>query len=211
MGLFEDFSRILETRLEEFLKNNPHLELQALEEQLREQEEETTRLLASFRMREKQLESEILTTAKEVQRWHVRIDKAKTANRYDLVKPAQEREAALLRQGNQLWGQMKGVKDRITQTVDLNQKIKQRRKDVQAKVVEAQNARAAAKAQAKAQTSSHESSWQEKQWQTSAWNQKTDYGVNASGSYNSLDDLEKTFSQWEMDEELDQMKRNMGR
>ena len=208
MGLFEDFSRILETRLEEFLKNNPHLELQALEEQLREQEEETTRLLASFRLREKQLESEILTTAKEVQRWHVRIDKAKAANRYDLVKPAQEREAALLRQGNQLWGQMKGVKERITQTVDLNQKIKQRRKDVQAKVVEAQKARAAAKAQAKAQ---EEAAWQEKQWQTSAWNQKTDYSFSNPSAQTSLDDLERTFSKWEMDEELDQMKRDMGR
>ncbi|MEM9217255.1 MAG: TIGR04376 family protein [Cyanobacteria bacterium P01_F01_bin.150] len=206
MGLFEDFSRILETRLEEFLKNNPHLELQALEEQLREQEEETTRLLASFRLREKQLESEILTTAKEVQRWHVRIDKAKAANRYDLVKPAQEREAALLRQGNQLWGQMKGVKERISQTVTLNQKIKQRRKDVQAKVVEAQNARAAAKAQAKAQANA-----QETQWQTSAWNQKTDYSFNNPGSRTSLDDLEKTFSQWEMDEEISQMKRDMGK
>ena len=206
MGLFEDFSRILETRLEEFLKNNPHLELQALEEQLREQEAETTRLLASFRMREKQLESEILTTAKEVQRWHVRIDKAKTANRYDLVQPAQEREAALLRQGNQLWGQMKGVKERITQTVDLNQKIKQRRKDVQAKVVEAQNARAAAKAQV-----SQEAQSQEKQWQTSAWNQKTDYSFNNSSARTSLDDLEATFSKWEMDEELDQMKRDLGK
>lgn len=210
MGLFEDFSRILETRLEEFLKNNPHLELQALEEQLREQEEETTRLLASFRVREKQLEAEILTTAKEVQRWHVRIDKAKAANRYDLAKPAQEREAALLRQGNQLWGQMKGVKERITQTVDLNQKIKQRRKDVQAKVVEAQNARAAAKAQASSQeTQWQEKQWQEKQWQTSAWNQTPNYSVSSSGP--SLDDLEATFSKWETDEELDQMKRDMGK
>ncbi|MGL4503833.1 MAG: TIGR04376 family protein, partial [Planktothrix sp.] len=46
MGLFEDFSRFFETRLDEFLKDNPHLELQALEEQLREQEEDTLRLIA---------------------------------------------------------------------------------------------------------------------------------------------------------------------
>jgi len=37
VGLFDDFSRFLESRLEEFLRNNPHLEL-ALLEQLREQE-----------------------------------------------------------------------------------------------------------------------------------------------------------------------------
>lgn len=203
MGLFEDFSRLLETRLEEFLKNNPHLELQALEEQLREQEAETTRLLASFRVREKQLESEILTTAQEVQRWHVRIDKAKAANRHDLVQPAQEREAALLRQGNQLWGQMKGVKERISQTVSLNQKIKQRRKDVQVKVKEAQQARAAAQAQAKADAA-------DTQWKTSAWNQTTSYSFSNPTRQASADDLERAFSKWEMDEELETMKRDLG-
>ena len=43
MGLFEDFSKLLETKLEEFLRSNPHLELQAIEEQLKEQEEEIGR------------------------------------------------------------------------------------------------------------------------------------------------------------------------
>ena len=196
MGLFEDFSRLLETRLEEFLKSNPHLELQALEEQLREQENETTRLLASFRLREKQLETEILATAKEVQRWHGRIEKAKAANRYDLVKPAEEREAYLLRQGNQLWGQMKGVKERIQQTVELNQRIKQRRKDVRVKMEQAQYARATS---------------QTKQWQTSGWNQSSSYSFSNPSVQTSTDDLEQTFSRWETDEELEQMKRNMKR
>ncbi|NEQ97683.1 MAG: TIGR04376 family protein [Cyanothece sp. SIO2G6] len=196
MGIFEDFSRVLETRLDEFLKNNPHLELQALEEQLREQEEETTRLLASFRIREKQLETEILTTAKEVQRWHQRIEKAKVANRYDLVKPAEEREAMLLRQGNQQWGQMQGVKDRIKQTIELAQRIKQRRQDVRAQIAKAENARAAAQA---------------KQWQTAGWNQSTDYSFSKSSASVGSDDLEKTFSKWEMDEELHHMKRDLGR
>jgi uncharacterized protein (TIGR04376 family) len=71
MGLFEDFSKFLETRLEEFLRNNPHLELQALEEKLREQEAETIRLIADLRIREKKLEGEILATAQEIQRWHI--------------------------------------------------------------------------------------------------------------------------------------------
>ncbi|HEY9748351.1 MAG TPA: TIGR04376 family protein, partial [Allocoleopsis sp.] len=70
MGLFEDFSRFLETRLEEFLRNNPHLELQALEEQLREQEEEALRLMADLRLKEKQAQDNILATAQEIQRWH---------------------------------------------------------------------------------------------------------------------------------------------
>lgn len=195
MGLFEDFSAFLETRLEEFLRNNPHLELQALEEQLREQEEEAVRLLADLRLREKQLQDEILATAQEVQRWHVRIEKAKQAQRIDLLKPAEEREAALLRQGNQLWGQMEGVKQRVTQTVELQQQIQVRRKEVRAKVVEAQQA-----ARANYQTQA------ERQWQTTGWNQGF-----SSGFSRASDPLEQTFRQWETDEELEELKRQMGR
>lgn len=195
MGLFEDFSTFLETRLEEFLRNNPHLELQALEEQLREQEEETVRLLADLRLREKRLQGEILDTAQEVQRWHVRIEKAKQAQRIDLVKPAEEREAALLRQGNQLWGQMQGAKQRIEQTVELQRQIQLRRKEVRAKVAEAQQA---ARASYQAQN--------ERQWQTTGWNQ----GYSSSYS-KSTDPLEQTFRQWETDEELQELKRQMGR
>ena len=127
MGVFEDLSRFLESRLEEFLRNNPHLELQALEEQLREQEEDSLRLIVDLQSQEKKLENEILATAQEIQRWHIRIDKAKAANRWDLVQPAQEREAALLRQGNQLWGHMQGLKERIRQAQELLRRIQQRR------------------------------------------------------------------------------------
>ncbi|NJO43921.1 MAG: TIGR04376 family protein [Cyanobacteria bacterium CRU_2_1] len=192
MGVFEDFSTFLETRLEEFLRNNPHLELQALEEQLREQEEEAIRLLADLRMREKQLQAQILETAQEVQRWHVRIEKAKQAQRLDLMKPAEEREAALLRQGNQLWGQMEGVKAKIKQTIDLQRQFQVRKQEIKAKVAEAQAAR------------SNYQSRQEQQWQTTGWNR----GFGSSGAY---DPLEQTFKQWETEEELNELKRQMGR
>jgi uncharacterized protein (TIGR04376 family) len=195
MSLFEDFSAFLESRLEEFLRNNPHLELQALEEQLREQEEEAIRLLGDLRLREKQLQDEILATAQEVQRWHVRIEKAKQAQRLDLVKPAEEREAALLRQGNQLWGQMELVKKRIEQTIELQRQIQIRRQEVRRKVVEAEQA-ARASYQARA----------EQQWQTTGWNQ----GYNV-GYAKAADPLEQTFRQWETDEELEELKRQMGR
>ncbi len=82
MGLFEDFSRFLETRLEEFLKDNPHLELQALEEQLREQEEDTLRLIADLSREEKKLQAEILAVAQDVQKWHQWVQKAQAANRF---------------------------------------------------------------------------------------------------------------------------------
>lgn len=195
MGLFEDFSTFLETRLEEFLRNNPHLELQALEEQLREQEEETVRLLADLRLREKRLQDEILATAQEVQRWHIRIEKAKQAQRFDLVKPAEEREAALLRQGNQLWGQMEVVKQRIGQTLELQRQIQRRRQEVRNKVLEAQQA---ARVNSQAQA--------EQQWQTTGWNRGYNIGYSKP-----TDPLEQTFRQWETDEELEELKRQMGR
>lgn len=191
MGLFDDLSRFLETRLEEFLRNNPHLELQALEDNLREQEEESVRLMADLRLREQQVKDEILATAQEIQRWHVRIEKAKSVGRLDLVQPAEEREAALLRQGNQLWGQMEVLRDRLKQTEELQRKIRVRRQEVQAQVATAQAARASARA--------------EQTWQTTGWNQSQDYIRSAA------DPLEEKFRRWEMDDELEDLKRNMGR
>lgn len=194
MGLFEDLSNFLESRLEEFLRANPHLELQALEDKLRDQEEESLNLLADLRRREKQLQDEILETAQEVQRWHIRIEKAKNANRYDLAKPAEEREAALLRQGNQLWGQMELNKQRIQQTIDLIRQVTQKRKEVQAKLLEVQTARAAS-AQAT-----------EQQWQTAGWQQSSGYHFNSAA-----DPLEQKFREWETDDELEDLKRSMGK
>lgn len=195
MGIFEDLSRFLETRLEEFLKSHPHLELQAIEEQLREQEEDTLRLIASSRIREKQLEQQILETAKEIQRWHTRVEKAKAAQRFDLVEPAEAREAELLRQGNQLWGQMKGVKERIQQSMTLHQQLQTRRKEVQAQITQAQAAQAASQSQ--------------KTYTTPGWNTSTNFQSSAYRA--STDPLEAKFHQWETEDELEQMKREMGR
>ena len=187
MGLFDDFSRFLETRLEEFLQNNPHLELQAIEEQLREQEQDTLRLITDLQLQEKRLQDEILSVAQEIQTWHTRISKAKASGREDLANAAQEREAALLRQGNQLWGQMEGAKKRLVQSKELLAQIQQRRQEVK---VKAEQAKAA-----QTQTSS---------WDTIGWNQGS-YSTYSRGA----DPLEAEFQRWEMDEELEQMKRNM--
>lgn len=192
MGLFEDFSKFLETRLEEFLRDNPHLELQALEEQLREQEQSTTQLMADLRLQEKKLQDEILATAQEIQRWHVRIEKAKAAGRMDLVKPAQERESALLRQGNQLWGQMQVLKERLVQVGELQSKIQVRRQEVKAKTAQAAAARRAA--------ASRTENWGATTWST-----------RPNNSYNGPDPLEEQFRRWETQEELDNLKRKMGR
>nr|WP_236117199.1 TIGR04376 family protein [Hassalia byssoidea] len=189
VGLFDDLSRFLENRLEEFLRNNPHLELEALLEQLREQEADTLKLIADLQVQEKRSQDDILSTAQEIQRWHIRVQKAQSANRQDLAAAAQEREAALLREGNQRWGQMQGLKERITQSKELLRKIQVRRQEVQTKAAEAQDLRA------KAQT--------QQRFETNGWS-------NKSSSYsNTFDDLEEKFLRWETQDELEQMKRNM--
>jgi uncharacterized protein (TIGR04376 family) len=167
------------------------LELEALLEQLREQEEDTLKLIADLKLQEKRSQEDILSTAQEIQRWHIRVEKAKNANREDLASAAGEREAALLREGNQKWGHMQGLKERINQSQELLRKIQQRRQEVQAKAAEAQTARD------KAQT--------QQRFETSGWSNKT-------SSYSSgFDDLEEKFRSWETQDELEQMKRNLGK
>lgn len=198
MGLFEDLSKFLETRLEEFLRSHPHLELQALDEQLREQEEDTLRLIGTLQLEEKQLESKILDTAQEVKRWHIRVEKAQASNREDLVRAAQEREAELLRQGNQLWGQMRGVKERLQKSQELQRQIQERRQEVRAKAAQmnVERERAAQASQSQPPNS----------WETQAWNRST-----SSSFASSADPLEQAFQRWETDEELERLKRNLGR
>lgn len=190
MGLFDDLNRFLENRLEEFLRNNPHLELEALTEQLREQEEDALKLIADLQVQEKQAQEDILATATEIQKWHNRVQKAKASGRQDLAAAAEQREAALLREGNQKWGHMQGIKERITQTKELLRKINQRRQEVQTKATQAQTARTQAQAQ---------------RLETAGWSNQT---TTSAGSF---DELEAKFRRWETQDELEQMKRQMGK
>jgi uncharacterized protein (TIGR04376 family) len=191
MGLFDDINKFLEARLEEFLQNNPHLELQALEEQLRKQEQDTQRLIGNLQLEEKSLQQQILALAKDIQTWHGRIDKAKAAGRMDLANAAQKREAALLRQGNQLWGQMEGAKKRIVQSQELLLQIQKKVQEVKAKAAEVKATQANYKANS--------------QWDTVGWNQ----GANYNSYHKSADPLEAQFQRLEMDEEIKRMKRNL--
>ncbi len=187
MGLFDDINQFLEERLDEFLRENPHLELQALEEQLREQEQDTVKLIAKLRLEEKSLQDQILAIANDIQTWHGRIGKADQANRKDLADAAREREAELLRQGNQVWGQMEGVKQRTIKAEELLQQVKQKRQELKKS------------AQAQTQANNTYSS------DTIGW----DRGASSPQYRRSADPLEAEFQQWEIDEELEQIKRNM--
>ncbi|MCP2727453.1 TIGR04376 family protein [Limnofasciculus baicalensis] len=192
MSLFEDLNRFLENRLDEFLRNNPHLELQALEEQLREQEEDTLRLIIDLQTQEKNLQNEILGIAQDIQLWHGRVEKARANGRQDLAQAAQEREANLLHQGNQIWGKMEGVKQRLAQTKELQRQIQTRRAEVKAK--------------AKEVAATHANSKSQSPPQTSGWNHNYQRNISSGN-----DPLEEQFTNWETEAELERMKRNMGR
>ncbi|HEY9824526.1 MAG TPA: TIGR04376 family protein [Stenomitos sp.] len=193
MSIFEDMSQFLEARLEEFLKTHPNLELQVLEDQLREQEEDTRKLLDQLATEEQTSQQNILKTAQEVQRWHERIAKAEQANRPDLAQAAREREAAFLRQGNQQWAQMTLTQQHIQQTQALAEQLKVRRRDLQIKIKE--------QAQASAQ----------RQPTPQAWQSSTASVPWTSSASDIADPLEEQFKRWEMEEELDALKKKMGR
>ena len=190
MGLFDDLSKFLEARLDEFLQEHPELELWALEEQLREQEADVRRSIVDLKVKEKRLQDSILETAQEVQRWHQRIAKVEAAGELKLAAAAREREGALLRQGNQLWGQNEGVKARIVQGQDLLAQVEARLREVKLKSSAAQATRA---------TGTPDTT------KTAGWGQTWTKGAGGA------DPLEQRFKQWEMDDELAQLKRNMGK
>ena len=191
MGLLEDMKQFLESQIDDFLSKNPHLELQVIEQQLAQQETDTVELIVSLQSQEKQTEREILNTAQEIKNWYDRVQKATAAGRADLATAAQERVNALLPQGNQLWGKMQGFKERKAKAQELLQTIKQRRIEVKAKSAAAQAART------QAETSSNTSSW------------------GAVNSYTSTSDfadpLDAQFRRWEADEELENLKRKLGK
>ncbi len=191
MGLIEDMKRFLESQIDDFLTKNPHLELQVIEEQLAQQETDTFQLIVDLQAQEKQVEQEILNTAQDIKNWYDRVQKATAAGRGDLAQAAQDRVNALLPQGNQLWGKMQGLKERKAKAQELFQTIKSRRTEVKAKAVAAQ----AARTQAEISDSS------------SSWGSVNSYTSNS----NSADPLDAKFRQWEADEELETLKRNLGK
>ncbi len=191
MALLEDMKRFLESQIDDFLSKNPHLELQVIEQQLAEQESDTFQLIVDLQTQEKKVEQEILSTAQEIKSWFDRVQKATTAGRADLASAAQERVNALLPQGNQLWGKMKGLKERKAKATELLQTIKSRRLEVKAKSAAAQVA------QAQASTNSSNSSWGSVN--------------NYTQDSNFTDPLDARFRQWEADEELEALKRNLSK
>jgi len=192
MGIFDNVSHFLENQIDDFLKKNPHLELQAMDEKLLEQERETDRLLMDLKLRLQGVEVKIRNTAQEIKRWHDRIEKAKASGRLDLVQPALAHEAELLRSGNQLWGQMEILRDRGLQTEELRQKIQQQRQEVKVKLEQARSQSARTASQPNPSSNPWVGSWS-----------------TQAASNSPIDPLEKKFAHWEAEEELQRLKRNL--
>jgi uncharacterized protein (TIGR04376 family) len=191
MTLIEDMKRFLESQIDDFLSKNPHLELQVIEQQLAEQESDTFQLIMDLQIQEKKVEQEILSTAQEIKSWFDRVQKATAKGRADLALAAQERVNALLPQGNQLWGKMKGLKERKAKATELLQTIKSRRIEVKTKSAAAQ----AARTQAATENT------------TSSWGSVNNYTQDS----NFTDPLDAQFRRWEADEELESLKRNLSK
>lgn len=187
MGLFEDFSNFLESRLEEFLQNNPKLELQALSDELKQQQRDTIKLVNQLQLEEQGVESEILKVAKDIQTWHGRIEKAKSARRLDLVEEAQARENNLLSKGNLLWTKMQDLKQRINKSKELLISIEEKQKEVTLKIAQLKAA----------EINNNSDSYQ------------TENKTNYQSSNNKFDPLENKFQEWEMEQELNDMKKNI--
>ncbi|WP_024545595.1 TIGR04376 family protein [Picosynechococcus sp. NKBG15041c] len=193
MGFFNEVGQFFETRLEEFLKAHPQLELQAIAEQLQEQEREASRLTQELQRQLIQVEQQITQVAQDIQHWHKRVQQAEAGGRTDLARAAQAREAALLRQGNQLWGKMQGTKKRLEQAQALLVQLQQKRQEVKQKMDELQASQKVEDA--------YSSSWESFTGTT-----------GDRQTYNSATDpLEAQFQKWEMDEQIRQMKQKMGR
>ena len=187
MNLFSDLGKFLETRLEEFLQSNPNLELQYLLEQLQEQEQKALKLIEENHEEKRGLEFQIISLAEEVKVWHHRISKAKIAKRLDLSKAAQEREAALIQQGNEMWGKMEKAKQKILQSRTLLSQILKRKQEIKSKTVEFQTKGA----------SSNYSIDNAKQ------------NIKEDNSQKTSDSLEADFQRWELDSELEELRKNI--
>ncbi len=183
MGLWDELSKFLETRLDEFLAGHPDLQLEVLAQKLEEQQEEAKRLLNRSRAEQKELDQKIMNMAQEIQKWHLRVEKAEAAGRFDLKDGALAREAELLREGNLLWGKREAIQAQIPQSEELLRKIHTRRQEVQEKLK---------KMKEQKQTTPPPPSWR-------------------TPPRYEPDAIAAAFDRWETEEELEKLKREMGR
>lgn len=182
MGLFQDFSNFLESRLDEFLKSNPELNLTILEQEVKQQKKDTIKLIGSLDAQQKLLENKIVSLGKEISIWHSRIDKAKGAGRFDLAQAAEEKQASLLQKGNMAWQKMEDVKQKSLEAKKLLISLEEKERELNLKMEQVKKVNQ---------------------------NYSSSNNFDSRYTYSSNDDLEAQFQQWEVEQELQQMKKNL--
>jgi uncharacterized protein (TIGR04376 family) len=183
MSIFDNFSNFLESRLEEFLQSNPHLNLTIIAQELNTQKQDTIKSISRLELELKAIENNIVSLGKEIQIWHDRIEKAKKLGRLDLATEAENRQSLLLNQGNLLWQKMKINKNKIVENKQNLISLETKQQEVNLKV-----------AQLKAK--------EENKFNSPSTNNQSFYE-------NKYDDLEAKFHQWEIEQELQKMKNNL--
>lgn len=184
MPIFDNWTVFFEQRLEEFLKKNPQLELQVLLDELTQQEGETSRLITDSRLEEKRLQEEILSIAKDIEKWHERVRLAESLGKLDLAEAAKQKEASLLTQGNQTWAKMTSAQQRQLQSQQLLKQIQIRKQELKVKLDKLKNSQSQGNSP------------------NTTTNQPPKY-KSYSGGYDSLD---QEFDRLEIEEELRKMK-----
>ena len=181
MGLFDGVSKFLESRLDDFLKMNPQLNLSFLEQEIKQQREDTKGLIAQLESQEKNLQGKVISLGKEVGLWNDRIAKAKQGGRDDLAIAAEKKQASLLQEGNATWQKMQEIKKQIQETKKLLLNLTEKQKEIQLKKQELNQSK------------------------------NKSYGSNyeSNSAKPKKDDLEKKFQQWELEQELRKMKENL--
>ena len=191
MGLFEDFSNFLESRLDDFLQSNPQLNLSFLEKEVKQEIRDNESLVRKLEFEQKNLEKKVVSLGKEVSRWYDRIEKAKQGGRLDLASAAEEKLASLLQQGNSTWHKMQTVKEKLVETKKLLVNLYKKQKDIQL---------------AKQEINEVKNNY--KNTDNTYNYRQSNYSSSSNYSNSKYDDLEAQFQKWEVEEELRNMKDN---
>ena len=180
MGLFEDFTNFLESRLDDFLQSNPELNLTILGQEIKQQKRDTTQLINNLEFKQKNLEAKIVSLGRDISLWYNRIEKAKQAGRFDLAQEAEKKQASLLQEGNLAWQEMENVKQKSSEAKKLLITLEEKEREIKLKIE-----------------------------QLNKVNQTYSSSSQSYRTYNNNDELEAKFRQWEIEQELQKMKDNL--
>ncbi|HIK37230.1 MAG: TIGR04376 family protein [Geminocystis sp.] len=182
MGILDDFLNFLENSIEDFLQKNPELNLNILAQEIKQEKRDTLELISQLENQEKQVESQILATAEDIKKWAQREEKARNLQRYDLAQDAAQVKYQLLEKGSYLWQEMTKLKEKIAESKRKLASLEKKEMEVNLKLEEIRR---------------------EKARETGVF-----YERKVEGK--SYHDIEQKFRNWEIEMELEEMKKKMG-